>query len=83
MRETAGFILVEATLAGAIIGFALVALGPIFVLSIKANKIAEQTKVATQLSSELMEEIRLRRWDDLTPLSPQVIVTGSVTLWDR
>lgn len=79
MKE-GGFILVEATLASAIIGFALVALVPTFVLSIKAGKIAEQTKAAAQLSTALLEEIRLRRWDELTPLTPRAISAGSAAL---
>jgi MSHA pilin protein MshD len=75
-----GFLLVEASLAGMMIALALVTLVPAFVLSVKANKAAEQIKVATQLSTELLEEIRLRRWDELTPLSPKSIPVGSSTL---
>ena len=79
-RSKSGVLLVEASMACVIISVALVALVPTFVLSLKANKAAEQMKVATQLSTELLEEIRLRRWDELTPLPPQSIAVGSSTL---
>jgi MSHA pilin protein MshD len=78
--RTGGFLLVEASLASAILGLALVTLVPTFLLSIKASKAAEQTKVSAQLSSELIEEIRLRRWDELTPLPVKAIATGSAAL---
>jgi type II secretory pathway pseudopilin PulG len=75
-----GVLLVEASMACVIISVALVALVPTLVLSLKANKAAEQMKAATQLSTELLEEIRLRRWDELTPLPPQSIASGSSVL---
>ena len=72
--------MVEAAFSTAIIGIALITLVPTFLLSMKATKTAEQTKVATQLSSELLEEIHLRKWDELTPLPVQAIPTGSAAL---
>lgn len=80
MTPRGGFILLETTLASTLIGVAIVALVPTFLLTMKATKMAEQTKVGAQLSTELLEEIRLRRWDELTPQTPSAIATGSATL---
>ena len=75
-----GFMMVEAALAVVILSVGLVALGPAFVMTIKASKGAEQIKVATQLSVELLEEIRLHRWDEGTPTPSAAISQGSATL---
>lgn len=65
-----GFILVEVTVAYVLLAFALVALMPVFVLAIRTGTKTEELQTATYLSTELLEEIRLRRWDELTPASP-------------
>jgi MSHA pilin protein MshD len=75
-----GFVLVESMLAAALVSLALVALLPTFILSIKASKRSEQTKVAAQLAIELLEEIRLRRWDELTPIPSAAIAQGSAAI---
>lgn len=58
-----GFILIDVTIAYVILTVALVALLPVFAMAIKAGRKAEQLQVATQLSQELMEEVRMRKWD--------------------
>ena len=66
-----GFILVEVSIAYVILTLAMAALIPVFILSIRAAKSAEKIQVCTYLSSELLEEVRLRKWDgrvqDLIP----------------
>jgi len=62
-----GFILVEIAVTYVILSLALVALIPVFLLTIRASKNTEQITVATYLSSELMEEILLRKWGQATP----------------
>ncbi len=76
-RGNDGFILVEASVAYMVLSLALVSLLPLFILSIRANKYTEIVKVSTQLSVELLEEIRLRRWDEGTPLRAKVIPSGA------
>jgi len=72
-----GFVLVEASVAYIVLSLALVSLLPLFILSIRANKYTEIVKVSTQLSVELLEEIRLRRWDESTPLRAKAIPSGA------
>lgn len=72
-----GYLLIEASITCLIISLSLVALVPMFILSLRANTKTEQVKVATQLSVELLEEIRLRKWDQKTPSPPQSIALGS------
>lgn len=62
-----GFVLVEVSITYLILSLALVALLPVFILAIRAAKSTERIEVATQLSTELLEEIRLRKWDAATP----------------
>src|SRR6185369_15507764 len=66
-RMSRGYVLMEVTVAYVILAFAIVSLVPAFVLALKANKNTEQIQMATDLSQELMEEIRMRRWDQNTP----------------
>ena len=61
-----GFVLVEVTIAYIILALALVALVPVFMIAIKAGKNTEQLQTATYLSTELLEEIRMRKWDERT-----------------
>jgi type II secretory pathway pseudopilin PulG len=61
-----GFILVEVTIAYVLLVFALVALVPVFIIAIRAGANTEALQAATYLSGELLEEVRLRRWDERT-----------------
>lgn len=63
-----GFILVEVSITYVILTLALVALLPVFMLAIRSAKGAEQIVAATQLATELMEEVCLRKWDQATPV---------------
>lgn len=62
-----GFVLVEVTIAYVLLVFALVSLIPVFIVAIRAGAKTEQLQTATYLSQELLEEVRLRRWDERTP----------------
>lgn len=64
-----GFVLVEVTIAYVLLVFALVSLVPVFIVAIRAGAKTEQLQTATYLSNELLEEVRLRRWDERTPAS--------------
>lgn len=72
-----GFILVEASIAYIVLALALVSLMPLFILSVRANKNAEQVAVSTHLASELIEEVRMRRFDEATPRPTRPIETPS------
>lgn len=61
-----GFVLVEVTIAYVLLVFALVALVPVFIIAIRAGANSEALQASTYLSSELLEEVRLRRWDERT-----------------
>jgi len=61
-----GFILIEVTIAYVLLAVAIVALVPVFIVAIKAGTNTEQLQTATYLSVELMEEVRLRKWDERT-----------------
>ncbi len=70
-----GFLLVEVSVAYLLLTVGLVALLPVFIMAIKASKNTEQLQVSTYLSQELLEEIRLRKWDQAVPSTPAYIVT--------
>ena len=72
-----GFVLVEVSVTYIILSLALVALVPSFIMAIRAAKNNEQIAAATQLSAELMEEVRMRKWDQATPLPAAHIAAGS------
>lgn len=57
----------EVSITYVILSLALVALLPVFILAIRAAKSTERIETATQLSAELLEEVRLRKWDAATP----------------
>ena len=59
-----GYLLVEVSIAYLIMALAITALVPAFIISIKANKNTEKIQVAVGLSRELLEEVRLRKWDE-------------------
>ena len=75
-----GFILVEASIAYVILAVALTALVPVFIVALRANRQAQNTQVATDLSRELIEEVRMRRWDEATPLTPIYISTPTASI---
>ena len=72
-----GFILVEASVVYVILSLALVALLPLFILCFRATQNTSYIMTATQLSSELLEEVRLRKWDQRTSWPPQAVSSGS------
>lgn len=72
-----GFILIEASITYIVLSLALVALVPMFILSLRANKASEKVAAATYLSQELLEEVRLHRWDEATPRPAVHIAAGS------
>jgi Tfp pilus assembly protein PilV len=74
-----GIVLVEVTIAYVLLTVGLIALLPVFIMAIKAGKSTEQLQTATYLSAELMEEIRLRKWDQNTPTSPVHISTPTAS----
>lgn len=71
-----GFILIEASISYIVLSLALVALVPMFILSMRANKASEKVAVATHLCQELLEEVRLHRWDEATPAPAVHIAAG-------
>lgn len=73
-----GFVLVEVTIAYVLLAFAIVALVPVFIIAIKAGTNTEQLQVSTYLSNELMEEVRLRKWDERTTLTGAHIAAPSI-----
>lgn len=73
-----GFILIEASISYIVLSLALIALVPLFILSLRANKASEKVAVATHLSQELLEEVRLHRWDQATPAPAVHIAAGGV-----
>lgn len=75
-----GFVLIEVTVAYVILAVAMVALIPVFILAVRGNKSAEQVQNAVQLSAELLEEMRLRKWDQSTPTPFQFSTLASATL---
>jgi MSHA pilin protein MshD len=75
-----GFILVEVTVAYVLLTLALVALLPVFIMAIRAGKSTEQVQVATYLSQELLEEMRMRKWDQNTSTTAAHIVNPTAAL---
>lgn len=75
-----GYLIIEASVSTLILSVALIALLPLFAVCLRASQKIQHAKVATQLSTELLEEIRLHKWDQLTPTPSKVISQGSATL---
>lgn len=75
-----GFVLVEVTIAYVLLVFALVSLVPVFIVAIRAGASTEQLQAATYLSSELLEEVRLRKWDERTSLSTEGHISAPSTI---
>ncbi|MBI5623591.1 MAG: type II secretion system protein [Elusimicrobia bacterium] len=59
-----GFILLEAAVTILILCVAIVALLPVFAMSLKAGVKSEKALAAAHLALELMEEVKLRKWDE-------------------
>lgn len=74
----AGFVLVEVTIAYVLLVFALVSLVPVFIVAIRAGTNTEQLQAATYLSTELLEEIRMRKWDERSTTSVPHVAAPSV-----
>lgn len=70
-----GFILVEVTIAYVLLIVALVALVPVFIMAIRAGTKTEQLQISTYLSAELMDEVRMRKWDELTVATSPVHIS--------
>jgi len=76
-RSVRGYMLVEALLTSLVVSIALVALVSVTVMTVKANLNSEATNVSAYLSQKLLEEIRLRKWDERTPTPPLLIRNSS------
>ncbi|MBI3565815.1 MAG: hypothetical protein HY079_11505 [Elusimicrobia bacterium] len=66
----AGFLLLDAALTVFVVGICLTALIAMIRLELKAGVDGEAAVVSAHLSQRLLEEVRLRRWDRRTPLTP-------------
>ena len=62
-----GFIVIEASLTTFLIATAMVSLVTVFFVTLRSSTNSEYTALATNLSLRLMEEIRMRKWDERTP----------------
>lgn len=71
LRRSGGFLLLETMLTVAVIAIALTALVAVVRLLTRANSGSEASSISTHLSLKLLEEIRLRRWDETTPTPPR------------
>lgn len=72
--------LVEVAITLLVLTLAVVALVPVFVVNLRGNKRTEQTQAAAFLASQLLEEVRLRRWDETTPVPAAYTDAPSATL---
>lgn len=72
-----GFVLVEVAIAYLVLTLALTALVPAFIMAVKANKSTEKIQASTDLAAELLEEVRLRRWDETTPTPVSFVAVPS------
>jgi hypothetical protein len=67
----------EAVVTLLILSLSIVALMPIFGMSYKGDKRSEKILVASYLAKELMEEIKLRKWDEASYVRPGPVPTPS------
>jgi MSHA pilin protein MshD len=72
-----GFILMEAAVCILVLSLALAALLTMFSMTLKASRSTQNVIVATQLAQEMLEEVRLRKWDQETPTPAAYIQTPS------
>ncbi|OGS01352.1 MAG: hypothetical protein A2V88_17835 [Elusimicrobia bacterium RBG_16_66_12] len=62
-----GFLMMEVLLTFVVIGIAMTALNAALIMMVKSNTAGEASVVSAHLSQRMLEEIRLRRWDERTP----------------
>ena len=72
-----GVVLVEVTIAYVLLVLALVALVPVFIVAVRAGTKTGQLQAATYLSYELLEEVRMRMWDERTQANDAHIAAPS------
>lgn len=72
-----GYLLMEAVVVCLILSLSIVALIPIFAMSAKGNRRSERILVSSHLAQELMEEIKLRKWDEAASLRPGPVASPS------
>ncbi len=70
-----GFLLIECSIALMISSCALFTFLMLFAVVVRAGQRVERIATATQLASALMEEVRLRRWDERTPIPSRAIAS--------
>jgi MSHA pilin protein MshD len=75
-----GFVLAEVSVTLLVLSLAVVALVPVFAMNIRSGKSSERAQEAVFLSQELLDEVRLRKWDEGTPLPTAYVASGSATL---
>jgi MSHA pilin protein MshD len=64
IRARAGYLLIEASAAYVILVLGIVSIVPIFHYAMIANERSQEALKSAELAQELMEEIKLRRWDE-------------------
>jgi Tfp pilus assembly protein PilV len=72
-------VLAEVSVTLLVLALAVVALVPVFALNIRAGKSSSQAQEASFLSQEMLDQIRLRKWDENTP-TPTAFTVGSAAL---
>lgn len=72
-----GFVVIEIAIACVLLSLAIAALVPVFVLTIRSGENTHKLEASTYLSQELLEEIRLRKWDKNSGANPGYILTPS------
>ena len=72
--------LIEAAAAYTILVTGIVTIVPIFQLAIKSSEKSRETLKAAELAQELMEEVKLRRWDDSANRRGYPDANGNTTL---
>lgn len=77
----AGYALLEVAVANVMLTVALACLVPVFAMGLKSYKKTEKIQAAAMLAAELLEEVRLRKWDENTPASG--VYTGTYSTIGR
>lgn len=81
MTGRAGYALLEVAVANVMLTVALACLVPVFAMGLKSYKKTEKIQAAAMLASEMLEEVRLRKWDENTAASG--VYTGSYSAIGR
>lgn len=68
ISRRSGFIVIEASLTTFLIATAGVALVTVYFVTLRASTNSEYTTLASNLSLRLMEEVRMRKWDERSPV---------------